>query len=92
LRKYKKGDRVEYKNLAFDNSNVADEIGTIIVDNYNSDYGHDCLVEFDNDIGGHSGDNDEGKYGHCWYVDSTYLILTKPKSIIYTKLTEAANG
>jgi len=39
-------------------------------------YGH-ALIEFFDFIDGHSGDNDEGKDGHCWWIQEKRIALVK---------------
>lgn len=92
MSKFRKGDKVQCIIAASGNTKTKNAIGIVILDNYQNNAGHDCLVEFDKNMDGHCGDNDEGKYGHCWYVSFKALILVKPESIIVSRLREAAHG
>jgi hypothetical protein len=66
------GDRVIAIREVDLNENVIDEIGTIIYRRNES-----FLVEFDNNICGHSGEDARypGKLGHCWWVGADELKL-----------------
>lgn len=71
------GDRVIAIKNAHDKvttKSVLGLTGTIIKHN-----GGSFLVEFDTEIDGHSGDNDDGKDGHCWWVDEDILKLIEPE-------------
>ena len=56
--KFRKGDRVESSGRVGYVSGKRK--GTVLRGGIN------CLVEFDDSIGGHDGSN-RGKNGHCWY-------------------------
>lgn len=60
----------------FDIERFEDEPGTIIcLSNKNGDY--DCLVEFDNHVGGHDGlnwGNVKGEEGHCYWFKANEIV------------------
>lgn len=73
------GDRVRFikKDYEVSSINIVNELGVI----REAETGASCvLVEFDNNIGGHSGGG-KGKDNHCWWVmnSSEYLELVDNK-------------
>lgn len=75
--KFQVGDRVRCIKKDYESSgiNIVNELGVIREAGDSS-----VLVEFDNNIGGHSG-NGKGKDNHCWWItnSSEYLELVDNK-------------
>lgn len=80
--KFKVGDRVKCVKCYDGNIEAVGKVGTII-DISPCRY----LVEFDVNVGGHSG-NECGKSGHCWWLRDEHLDLVRNKNeviVIYRK-------
>ena len=76
---FKKGDRVIVVQVIHDSRNVLNEIGTVLL---KKNKGEQILIEFDNNIGGHSGEGAyDGKHGHCWWVNHKALEKTDEKPL-----------
>lgn len=77
--KFQVGDRVRFikKDYKIGGINIVNELGVIREAETGAS---SVLVEFDNNIGGHSG-NGKGKDNHCWWVmnSSEYLELVDNK-------------
>ncbi len=79
INKFQVGDRVRCikKDYKIGGINIVNELGVI----REAETGASCvLVEFDNNIGGHSGGG-KGKDNHCWWLmnSSEYLELVDNK-------------
>lgn len=65
--------RVMAKGIFVKSKDVDGCLGTVILVRRD-----ECLVEFDDNVGGHDGFNTygvTGKPGHCWYINYGFLEL-----------------
>ena len=67
------GKRVKY-TMGYGRPEAHGKVGTIIAIHR---AGRDVLVEFDENVNGHSGDDGEGKDRHCWYIPLEFLEFQK---------------
>ena len=72
MSEYSRGDRVIGTQVG--GIGVEEALGTVIrLANNDS-----ILVEFDDDIGGHHGNDHSCKDGHGWFCNARHLTLIKP--------------